>query len=152
MLCAVAAALGTVAAVDLHFRDRLEAIEQQASEAHANFDLHRAAAAERDELAGRQSEIGALIEELERIRDRNRTVQDWLAALSDSLPRGLRLTRLAISGNAWEIQGVAPGLDEAAQFVGVLRAMPVVAEVRVENLRSGAVQSRQILLTGAFRE
>ena len=152
MVFALAAALGTVAGTDLLLRLRLETVRQQTSEARAEIELHRAASAKRDELAGRRSEVNALIEELERINHRNGTAREWLALLPGSLPPGLRLTRLTISGKTWEIQGVAGGLDQAAQFIGVLRTMPMVADARIENLSSGAIESPQFLLAGAFRK
>ena len=149
---ALAAALGTVAATDLSLRQRLDAIGRQTAEVRSDIRRRRAAAVERDELANSQAELSALIRELERIRDRNGAVQDWLALLAESLPTGLRLTRLTVDGNSWELQGVTPGLDEAAQFLRLLRNMPMVADARIENLRSGSIESRQVLLAGAFTE
>lgn len=152
LIGALAAAAGTVAATDLALRQRLDAIGRQTAEVRSDIRRRRAAAAERDELANSQAELSALIRELERIRNRNRDVQDWLALLAESLPRGLRLTRLTIDGNTWELQGVTPGLEQAAQFLRQLRNMPMVADARIENLRSGSIESRQVLLAGAFRE
>lgn len=152
LLCALAAAVAAVAATDIYLRQRLDAIARQTAAVRSEIGRHRVAAAEHDRLANSQAEFSALIGELERIRERNRTVQDWLALLPESVPRGLRLTRLTISGNSWEIQGIAPGLDEAAQFLRLVRNMPMVSDARIENLRSGSIQSRQVLLAGAFRE
>lgn len=152
LLFALAAALGVVAGTDFYLRERLDAIGKKAAGVRADIDLHRLAVGERDELMNSQAELSALIRELERIRDRNRTAQEWLALLPEILPRGLRLTRLTINGNSWEIQGTAGGLDEAAQFVRIVRNMPMVSDARIENLRSGSIQSRQVLLAGAFRQ
>lgn len=152
LLCALAAAAGVVAGADLYLRQRLGAIGRETAGMRSDIGVHRAAAAEREELANSEARLSALLEELERIRRRNRIVQDWLALLPESLPRGFRLTRLTINGNSWQVQGIAPGMDEAAQFLGLVRDMPMVSDARIENLRSGSIQSRQVLLAGTFRE
>lgn len=152
LIGALAAAAGTVAATDLSLRQRLDAIGRQTAEVRSDIRGRRAAADERDELANSRAELSALIRELERIRNRNGAVQDWLAMVAESVPDGLRLTRVTIDGNAWELHGITPGLEEAAQFLRLLRNMPMVADARIENLRSGSIESRQVLLAGAFRE
>ena len=152
LLCALAAAAGVVAGADLYLRQRLGAIGRDAAGVRSDIGVHREAAVERDDLLNSQARLSALLQELERIRRRNRTVQDWLALLPESLPRGFRLTRLTIQGNSWQMQGIAPGLDEAAQFLGRVRSMPMVSDARIENLRRGSIQSRQVLLAGTFRE
>ena len=56
-----------------------------------------------------------------------------------------------MNGPAWEVNGVARNLETAAQLLQAMRAMPMVAEARMQQLRSDSLEGREFVLAGAFR-
>ena len=113
---------------------------------------HRDAAAEQRNLQAKSDDMGALLADLQRVRDYNRTVRGWLEELPEAVPTELRLKRLSIRGKDWELQGVARDLEPAAQLLQTIRAMPTVSESRIEHLRSNSGRARKFVLTGGFAE
>ena len=152
LLCGLVAGIGVVAATELHFAGKLRDAERRASLLQAAIAVHRETAAEQRDLEARNADMGAVLAELQRIRDHNRAVRDWLEELPEAVPRELRLKRLSIKGTVWELQGVARDLEPAAQLLRTIRAMPTVSESRIEHVRSDSVQAREFALTGGFAE
>lgn len=150
LLSGLVAGMGVVAATELHFAAKLREAEHRASQLHAAIAVHRDAAAERRELEARNADMGAVLAELQRVRDHNRTVREWLEQLPEAVPPELRLKRLSVEGTAWELQGVARNLQPAAQLLQTIRAMPEVSESRMEQVRSDSGQAREFMLRGGF--
>lgn len=150
--CGLIGALGVVAFGEFHVTRNLHEVGQRASHLEEAIAVHDAAAADGKTLEARNAAMGALLDELERVRGHNRTVRTWLEQLPAAVPPELRLKRLAIRGMAWELQGVAHNLETAAHFLETVRLMPMVSEARVEHVRSDSDQAREILLAGEFRE
>lgn len=151
LLCGLLGALGVVAVTELHLRSKLHTVRQQVLQLQAAIADHRAAAGELDELEARKTSMGSLLAELDRIRKHNGAVRDWLEQLPGALPSTLRVKRLAITGRAWELQGVGHSLEEAARLLEAMRAMPMVAEARIEHMRSDAEAAREFVLVGGFK-
>lgn len=151
LLCGLLGALGVVAVTELHFRSKLHEVRQQASQLQAAIADHRGAAGVLGELEARKAAMGSLLAELDRIRKHNGAVRNWLEQLPEALPSESRLTQLAITGRAWELRGVGHSLEEAARLLQALRAMPMVAEARIEHMRSDAEAAREFLLVGGFK-
>ena len=152
LLCGLIAGMAVVAATELHFAGKLREVERRAAQLQAAIAVHQGAAAEQRNLQARNTDMGAVLTELQRVRGHNRAVRDWLEELPEAIPPGLRLTRLSIKGTVWELQGVAGNLEPAAQLVQTIRAMPTVSESRIEYLRSDSGQEREFALKGMFAE
>ena len=152
LLCALVGGTGVVAATELYFAGRLQQAERRSSQLQAAIAVHGEAAAKQRELQARNAEMGAVLAELQRVRNRNRAVRDWLEQLPGAVPPELRLKRLAIKGTAWELQGMAENLEPAAHLLQTVRAMSMVSEARIEHVRSDAVQAREFVLVGGFGE
>lgn len=141
-----------MAATELHLAGKLREVERQVSQLQAAIAVHREAAAQQRELEARNADMSAVLTELQRIRDHNRAVRDWLEKLPEAVPPELRLRRLSIEGTVWELQGEAHNLEPAAQLLQAIRAMPTVSESRIEHVRSDSVQAREFALAGRFAE
>ena len=152
LLCGLVGGMGVVAATEIHFAGNLREAERRAAQLQAAIAVHREAAAEQQELEARLDDMGAVLAELQRVRDHNRTVRDWLEELPEAVPPELRLKRLSIKGTDWELQGVARNLEPAAQLLQTIRAMPTVSESRIEYLRGDPGRAREFALTGGFAE
>lgn len=152
LLCGLIGALGMVVLGEFHFRGKLHEVRQRASQLEATIAVHQQAAVQSQALDARNADLGALLEELERVRGHNRAVRDWLEQLPAAVPAELRLQRLAIRGTAWELQGVAHNLETAALLLQTIRVMPMVSEARIEQVRSDSVQARDFLLAGEFNQ
>lgn len=151
LLCGLLGAVAVVAAAEIHFRGQLHEVRRQASRVEAAIADQRGAAGKLDELEAKKAEMGSLLAELDRIRKHNGAVRDWLEQLPEALPSTSRLTRLAITGRAWELRGVGQSLEEAARLLQAVRAMPMVAEARIEHMRSDAATAREFVLVGGFK-
>lgn len=152
LLCGLIGGTGVVAGTELHFAGKLHQAEQRSSQLQAAIAVHREAAATQPELQARNVDMGAMLAELQRVRNHNRAVRDWLEQLPEAVRPELRLKRLTIRGTAWELQGMARELEAAAQLLQTVRAMPMVSEARIEHVRSDSVQAREFVLAGGFRE
>lgn len=152
LLCGLVGGTGAVAGTELHFAGKLHQAERRSSQLQAEIAVHREAAAQQRELQARNADMGAVLAELRRVRNHNRAVRDWLEQLPEAVPPELRLKRLAVKGTAWELQGVALDLEPAARLLQTIRAMPMVSEARIENVRSDSVQAREFVLVGEFGE
>lgn len=152
LLCGLVAGIGVVAATELRYAGKLREVERRVAQLQASIAGHRDAAAEQRHLQARSDDMGALLADLQRVRDYNRTVRGWLEELPEAVPPELRLKRLSIRGKDWELQGVARDLEPAAQLLQTIRAMPTVSESRIEHLRSNSGRAREFVLTGGFAE
>ena len=152
LLCGLVAGMGVVAATEIRFAGKLREAERRTSQLQAAIAVHREAAAEVRKLEARRDDMAAVLVELQRVRNHNRAVREWLEELPEAVPPGLRLKRLSIKGTVWELQGVARNLEPAAQLLQTVRAMPRVSESRIEHLRSDSGQAREFALTGGFAE
>ena len=152
LLCGLVGGTGVVAGTELYLAGRLHQAEGRSSQLQAAIAVHGEAAAKQRELQARNAEMGAVLAELQRVRSRNRAAGDWLEQLPGAVPPDLRLTRLAINGTAWELQGVARSLEPAASLLQTVRAMPMVSDARIEQVRGDSVQAREFLLVGGFGE
>ena len=152
LLCGLVAGMGVVAATELHYAGKLREVERRAAQLQAAIAGYRETAADQRNLQANSDDMGALLAELQRVRDHNQVVRDWLEELPEAIPSDLRLKRLSIKGTDWELQGVARNLEPAAQLLQSIRAMPTVSESRIEHLRSNSGQAREFVLTGGFAE
>lgn len=152
LLCGLVGGTAVVAGTELHFAGKLHQVQQRSSQLQAAIAVHREAAATRPELQARNADMGATLDELHRVRNHNRAVEEWLKQLPRAVPPELRLKRLTIRGTAWELQGMALELEPAARLLQTVRAMPMVSEARIEHVRSDSVQAREFVLVGGFRE
>lgn len=152
LLCGLIGGTGVVAGTELHFAGKLHQIQRRTSQLEAGIAVRRDAVAEQRELQARIADTGAVLTELQRIRNHNRAVRDWLEQLPKAAPPELRLKRLAIRGTAWELQAMARNLEPAARLLQTVRAMPMVSEARIEHVRGDSVETREFVLVGGFRE
>lgn len=152
LLCGLIGGTGAVAGTELHFVGKLQQAKLRSSQLRAEIAVRLEAAAEQRELQAKNVEMGAVLAELQRVRNHNRAVRDWLEQLPDAVPPELRLKRLAIKGTVWELRGVALDLEPAASLLKTIRAMPMVSEARIEHVRSDSAQAREFVLVGEFRE
>lgn len=152
LLSGLVAGIGVVAAAELHYAGKLREAERRAAQTQAAIAVYRDAAAEQRNLQAKSDYMGALLAELQRVRDYNRTVRDWLEELPEAVPPELRLKRLSIKGPVWELQCVARDLKPAAQLLQATRDMPTVSESRIEHLRNDSGRAREFVLTGGFAE
>ena len=152
LMCGLIGGTGMVAVTELHFAGKLHQVQRRSSQLQAAIAVHKEAAATLPELQARNGDMGATLTELQRVRNHNRAVEEWLKLLPEAVPGELRLKRLAINGTAWELQGMALDMDPAALLLQTVRAMPMVSEARIEHVRSDSVQAREFVLVGGFRE
>lgn len=152
LLCGLVGGTGAVAGTELHFTGKLHQAERRSSQLRAEIAAHREAAAGQPELQAKNVDMGAVLAELQRVRNHNRAVRDWLEQLPEAVPAELRLKRLAIKGTVWEMRGVALDLEPAARLLQAIRAMPMVSEARIEHVRSDSAQAREFVLVGEFSE
>lgn len=152
LLCGLVGGTGVVAGTELHFAGKLHQAQRRSSQLQDEIAVHREAAAEHRQLQKRNADMGDVLAELQRIRNRNRAVQDWLEQLPNAAPPELRLKRLAIKGTAWELQGMVVDLEPAARLLQTVRAMPMVSEARIEHVRGDSFEAREFVLVGGFME
>lgn len=146
------AALVLLAGVELPLRDRLQSEAERIGQLRKSISLARREAADRDALQARKTQASLLLDEIERIRQSNRTAHDWLAALPARIPAGIGLTDLALHQEGWRLRGLAAELNQPAMLLARVREMPMVAEVRMDRLQSSPDGPPQFLLTGRFRK
>ena len=152
LICGLIGGTGVVAGTEFHFAGKLHQVQRRSSQLQAAIAVHGEVAATLPELQARNADMGATLTELQRVRNHNRAVEEWLKQLPKAVPGDLRLKRLAINGTAWELQGMALDMDPAALLLQTVRAMPMVSEARIEHVRSDSVQAREFVLVGGFRE
>lgn len=152
LACGVVAAVGTVAGSELFLRHRIQDARQRNTEVRAAISLEEQAAPEGEQLESRKAQLSALLDALETVRRRNEGARSWLAQLPKSVPEGLRFTLLHLSSEGWELQVAATRLDQATELLERMRAMPVVLDVRIEQMQSGPDMSRQFKLVGRLKE
>ena len=145
-------ALGLLAGLELALRHQLGGQEQRIGQLKDAISIQRRAVADREALEERMAHTSALLAEVERIRRSNATALAWLAELPAQVPAGLRLTGLTLGGQTWEMRGLAAELNQSAALLAQVRAMPMVSDVRIEQLQSNPDMSRQFVLAGRFRE
>ena len=145
-------ALGLLGGLELALRHQLSQQEQRTGQLKEAISIQRRAAADRESLEERLAHTSALLAEVDRIRRNNANALAWLAALPAQVPEGLRLTSLALGGQAWELHGLAADLNQSAALLAQVRAMPMVSDVRIEQLQSNPDMSRQFVLAGRLRK
>jgi len=146
------AALVLLAAIELPLRHRLHAGNERIGRLGSAISLARRTAGDPDALEERRAQASSLLAEVDRIRRRNSTARNWLAALPARIPAGLRLTSLAVAQGGWQLRGVAAELNQPAELLQRVREMPMVADVRMEQLQSNPDASRQFLIAGRFKQ
>ena len=144
------AALLLLAAIELPLRQRLHAGNERIGRLEGSIALARRAAGDRDSLEARSTQASSLLAEVNRIRQRNSMARNWLAALPAQIPASLRLTDLALGPEGWQLNGVAAELNQPAELLDRVREMPMVADVRMDQLQSNPDASRQFLIAGRF--
>lgn len=145
-------ALVLLAALELALRHQLGGQEQRIGQLRNAITTQRRAAADREALQERVAHTSALLAEIDRIRRANASALTWLAGLPAEVPEGLRLTGLTLAGQAWELHGLAADLNQSAALLAQVRAMPMVSDVRIEQLQSNPDMSRQFVLAGRLTE
>jgi len=146
------AALALLAAIELPLRQRLHAADERAGQLGAAISLARRTAGDQDALEGRRAQASSLLAEVDRIRRHNSMARNWLAALPTRIPAGLRLTGLAVAPDGWQLRGVAAELNQPAELLQRVREMPMVADVRMDQLQSNPDASRRFLIAGRFEQ
>ena len=141
-------AFGLLTVLELALRHQLSGQEQRIGQLRDAISIQRRAAADREALEARTARTAALLAEVDRIRRSNATALAWLAALPAEVPEGLRLTSLTLGRQAWELRGLAADMNQSAALLARVRAMPMVSDVRIEQLQSNPDMSRQFVLAG----
>ena len=144
-------AFGLLAGLELALRNQLGQQEQRIGQLRDAISVQRRTAADREALEERMAHTSALLAEVDRIRRANASALAWLEALPEQVPEGLRLTGLALAGQAWELHGLAANMNQSAALLARVRAMPMVSDVRIEQLQSNPDMSRQFVLAGSLR-
>ena len=145
-------ALGLLAGLELALRHQLGRQEQRIGQLREAISIQRRAAAGREALEARTARTSALLAEMDRIRQNNANALAWLEALPAQVPEGVRLTSLTLGRQAWELHGLAADLNQSAALLAQVRAMPMVSDVRIEQMQSNPDMSRRFVLAGRLRE
>ncbi|MCY4156708.1 MAG: hypothetical protein OXF66_04635 [Gammaproteobacteria bacterium] len=146
------AALALLAAIELPLRQRLHTADERIGQLGAAISLARRTAGDQAALEERRAQASSLLAEVDRIRQRNSMARNWLAALPARIPVGLRLTELAVAPDGWQLRGVAAELNQPAELLQRVREMPMVADVRMDQLQSNPDASRRFLIAGRFEQ
>ena len=152
LLCGIVAGVGTLAVSEIYLRHRIQDARQRNTEFQAAISLEEQAAPGQEQLVSRNAQLSALLDAFETVRRRNEGARSWLAQLPESVPEGLRLTLLHLNDEGWELQVAATRLDQATELLERMRAMPMVLDVRIEQMQSGPDLSRQFMLVGRLKE
>ena len=144
------AALLLLAGIEMPLRHRLHAESERIGQLRTSISAARRASANRDALEARSTQAASLLAEVDRIRQGNAMARDWLATLPAHVPAGLRLTGLTLGKDGWQLRGVAAELNQPADLLERVREMPMVADVRMDQLQNNPDASRQFLLAGRF--
>jgi len=148
LACGVVAALALLAGIELPLRHQLRAENQRLEPLRTSISLARRGAANRDELETKRTQASALLAEVNRIRQANLMALDWLTALPAEVPAGVRLTGLNLDKSGWQLRGLAQELNQPAALLERVRQMPMVADVRMDQLQSNPDALRQFQLAG----